>query len=508
MSTKIISIILILLSAGLLALSLKGNRGNPISYQNGYSTQVGGPFESSNSTARYALVEAIVKNKTVLLTEKQARFASPDVTEKDGKFFSIFTPGVSFLAVPFYMLGQLVGLPQLGAYLSVAIFSLFNFFLISVLCRKLGASFWAGNLGGFIFLFATNALGYSQTLTQHHMGVTVILLGLLNAMRKRTLINNIAFGALAGVGLMIDVPIFMLMIPIGLYILAKHFSVEEAKQKYKILVKLSLIGLVLGIIPLFALFGAYNHQTTGSYTTLAQTVGRTDAFKIVSEAEKKNAEKNKGSKISEKGGIALPFDTREQLRGFYILMMSSERSWAYYSPVVFLGIFGIYFGLKRKSTQTMTSLVLSIILLNIVLYTMFGDPWGGWSFGPRYLIPGAALLSIFSALLINRYRYNYALVAIAMVLLGYSVAVNSIGVLTTNAIPPKVEAIALSKPIPFTPEYNLDIIKSNQSSSLIYNLYLAANIDSKTYSFFYASLLYIFGVILLTATIFGKEKSK
>ena len=139
---------------------------------------------------------------------------------------------------------------------------------------------------------------------------------------------------------------------------------------------------------------------------------------------------------------------------------------------------------------------------------MFGDPWGGWSFGPRYLIPGAALLSIFSALLINRYKNNYILIAIVMILLGYSVSVNSIGVLTTNAIPPKVEAVALSKPIPYTPEYNLNIIKSNQSSSLIYNLYLAALVDAKTYSFFYAALSYIFGVVLLTATIFGKESRK
>jgi len=506
MFKRILYISFFLVIVILLALAIKGNRGNPISYQSGYNTQVGGPFESSNSTARYALVEAIVKGKTLTLTEQQARFASPDVSAKDGKFFSIFTPGVSFLAVPFYVLGGLLGFPQLGAYLSVAVFSLFNIYLISVLGRRLGASFWASTFGGFVFLFATNALGYSQTLTQHQMGVTAILLALLNARQKRTWLNNASFGALAGIGLMLDVPIFIFMIPIGLYILAKHFSVEELKQKYKIAVKLSLMGLIIGIIPLFVLFGWYNNQTTGSYTTLAQTVGRTDAFKILSDAEKKNAEKNKGSVESKRGGIELPFDTREQLRGFYILMLSPERAWLFYSPIVLLGVFGIYLGLKNKKTQTATSLMAGIILLNIVLYTMFGDPWGGWSFGPRYLIPAAALLCIFAALFIDRYKNNYFVIALVMILLGYSVAINSIGVLTTNAIPPKVEAVALDKPIPYTAQYNLDILKSNQSSSLVYNQYLSAHLDAKTYAFFYTTLIYILGVSLLTATIFGKEK--
>ncbi len=492
----------------LLALAYKGNRGNPVAYQNDYNTQVGGPFESSNSNARYALTQAIVESNTFTLNEKQARFSSPDVIKVGEKFFSIFTPGVSFIAVPFYLLGKSLGIPQLGSYLVTALFSLINLCLIYALARKMGSSFWASILGGFTFLFATNALGYSQTLTQHHFGVSIILAGLLVVTGKNTLLKNLIFGALAGAGLLIDVPVFILMVPLGIYLLSKNISYDKLQEKYRLTVRLTVLGLIIGIIPFLMLFGWYNHQTTGSYSTLAQSVGRTDAFKIVSEAEKANEEKNAGATVIDEGGIDLPFDTREQLQGFYILLLSNERAWIFYSPVVLIGVVGLYIAYKKKTKQTFVALIASLILLNIVLYSMFGDPWGGWSFGPRYLIPAAALLCIAIPTVIDRYKYNYFFLPLILILLGYSIFINSLGVLTTNAIPPKVEAIALNNPIPYTPEYNMNILQSNQSSSLIYNIFFAASIHAKVYAFSYILITFFIGLVLLNLSIFAKEEHK
>src|SRR5579872_1067478 len=80
-----------------LAIGVRGQKGNPLYFQNTYDTKVGGPFEASNSTSRYALTEAIVKNKSFFLTPVLAKFASPDVIIFKGNYVSIFTPGVSFL---------------------------------------------------------------------------------------------------------------------------------------------------------------------------------------------------------------------------------------------------------------------------------------------------------------------------------------------------------------------------------------------------------------------------
>lgn len=491
----------------LLALAFKGNRGEPIAYQSGHDTRVGGPFESSNSTARFALTEAIAEDGKLSLNLDRAKFASPDVVETSGKFYSVFTPGISFIAVPFYILGKYLGIPQLITYFSVALFSLVNVFLVAQVARKLGASFWASIFGGFVFLFATNALGYSQTLTQHNIGVSVLLLATLITLSKTSFFKNVLFGALAGIGLLIDVPILILTIPLGLYLLARHIKLSKINEKLRMSISLSLMGLLLGIIPFIMFFGWYNHQTTGSYTTLAQSLGRTDAFSVLTEKQKQEiAVQDK--KVEKEVGLELPFDTRLQMQGFYILVLSPERAWLFYSPIVFLGIAGLFVGWKSAKRQAAVSLFSSVVLLNIVLYSMFGDPWGGWSFGPRYLIPAAALLCAFLPLFLDKYKKNYFVILTTMILFGFSVYINSIGVLTTNAIPPKVEAIALSVPIPYTPEYNLNILQSNQSSSLLYNLYLSAWLPARNYAFIYIMLVFVAGIGLYTISIFKQDKEK
>ena len=143
---------------GILALAVKGAAGNPVYFQTEKDTRVGGPFESSNNNSRYALTQAIVEKKTFFFDESLARFATPDIEEYNGKIFSIFTPGIAFLGIPFYLLGKLVGLPQLLTYSSTATLALVNFLLVILLARKLGGGFYSALLGGIVFLFGTNAL--------------------------------------------------------------------------------------------------------------------------------------------------------------------------------------------------------------------------------------------------------------------------------------------------------------------------------------------------------------
>src|SRR3989344_9076188 len=129
MKNKIIVFVFLILTVVLLGLAIKGQSGNPIYFQNEKDTRVGGPFESSNNTSRFALVEAIVEDRTFFFNEKRARFSSPDLVLYNNKFFSIFTPGVSFVSVPFYIFGKSIGVPQLSTYLVNVIAALVNFFL-------------------------------------------------------------------------------------------------------------------------------------------------------------------------------------------------------------------------------------------------------------------------------------------------------------------------------------------------------------------------------------------
>ncbi len=509
--SKIIFTILIFLFSSILMLfAIKGrvDKLDNLYYQQQKDTSVSGPFESSNSNARYALTEAIIKDKSFLLSPDLAKFASPDVVQYKGKFISIFTPGISLIGVPFYLLGEKIGIPQLTTYLSVTIFGILNIFLVARLARKLGAGFYESLIGGLLFLFASNSLAYSLSFTQHELSSTVLLLALINAIGKRNLIKNIIFGILVGIGILADIPNVILMAPIGIYILYKNLKFKTAQTKIKkTLAILSLLGIVLGLIPFAGIFAYYNFKTTGSYTKIAQNIGRSNAFSVDS-IQNSDDYLKKGEDVGGKSSSSLPFNSRKELSGFYTLLVSDERSWLYYSPIILVGILGIWVGFKNKKTKDILVIAVAVIGTNILLYSMFGDPWGGWAFGPRYLIPAAGVLSAMIPLAITKYKKKILFMVPLALIVGYSVYINTLGALTTSAIPPKVEAKSLSTGIPYTYQYNVNLANQNQSSSLVYNAIFPKNVSLNTYiqefsifSFALIAITYIF-------SIFSKERQK
>lgn len=500
----LISLGFISLLVVLMSFNIKGEAGTPLYYQQELDTKIGGPFESSGSTSRYALVKSIVENKSLLFGIKLAKFASPDVTGINGKYTTLFTPGVSLAAAPFYYLGRFFGLSQLVTYLSTTVFALLNIFLVYLISRKFNVNRAFSVVSGLSFGFATSAMAYANTLTQHHLSVFLILLAVLNAANKRNFINNFTFGLIVGAGLLVDIPNFFMMVPIGLYILSRNFDLEKTGDALKLKVKLSIIALLIGIIPMIGVFGWYNHQTTGSYTKLAQSIGRTDVF---ASDEIKEINKQTVTKSKDQGPPLVPFDTRMQLNGLYILLFSDERGIFYYNPVVIFGILGLILAVKNKASDNLAIVIISVVMVNILLYSMFGDPWGGWSFGPRYLIPATALLCTGIGYSLSKLGRNpfFSLVFVAVLI--YSVGINVLGATTTNLVPPKVEAVNFSKPIPHTYQYNYLLAEENKSGILIYNLFLKNLINVKTFIYFYATailtvILSFFG----TGLIFRERK--
>lgn len=498
---KIITITLTLLFGLLIILSLvKGKNNNGLMYQNDRSTNAGGPFELSNSSARYALTEAMVKNKSFFLSLEQAKFSAPDVVINNGKYTSIFTPGVSMIAVPFYYVGEKIGIPQITSYLMISLFGILNAYLVYKLSTKLGASFYSSLISGFVFLFASNALPYSLGFTQHNLSTAIVLLTVINAIGKRNWINNIFFGALVGIGIMIDIPNIVFVFPAGLYMLHKSINWnKQNSQKHALLtIDINITGILLGLAPFLMVFGLYNNITTGSYTTLAQSIGRADFFD--KEISLQNSSSNIDAQFENTNknvGLDLPFNTRKQINGLYILLISNQRSWLYYSPVILIGLLGFSLLFKdvRIENRNYAQIMLSIVILNIVMYAMFGDPYGGWAFGPRYFIPSAALLCSGLAIWLAK-RKSYLMYILFVLMMSYSIFVNLLGSLTTSAIPPKVEAVHLSESIPYTYEYNWNLLNSGMSSSLGYDLFFKNKISTVIYFYSIFASIILFFVIL------------
>lgn len=488
----IISSLFVLFCITILGLTVRGDKGSPLYFQNENDQRLGGPFELSNGASRYALTKTIVENKTFFLDEKLAKFSTPDVVDFQGKFISIFTPGVSFIAIPFYIVGKLFGAPQFVSYLAITFFAILNTILVASLAKKLGANYYASILSGLIFLFSTNALVYAHNFTQHHLSTTIILISLLNALRKRTFVNNCILGFLISGGVLVDIPNLLLVAPIGIYAFLKSLNIEKVGGQIKLLIKASIIGFLIGIIPLLSLFAWYNFQTTGSLTKIGQNIGRTHYFR--ENLPPRNSAEGIGSGEKESKGVKLPFKTRAQLQGFYVLLFSNERSWLFYSPILLLGFWGFWFSYKSKVNQNIVALCTSIIMVNIVVYSMFGDPWGGWAFGSRYLIPSAAILSSAIALLFKQYGRKIFFNILLVLLILYSAAISLLGALTTSAIPPAIEAVNLLNPIPHTYVYNWQLLNNNFISSLVYNLFFVGEITPKIYYL----IVYLLTITLIT----------
>ncbi len=489
--TKYILIIgVALISFTVLFVNMKVHPQGVPYYQVSLNRHVGGPFESSGSTSRYALVESIMKRGKFDIDLPTASFASPDVAGADGKYFSLFTPGISFLALPFYYLGSLHGYEQFMTYLLNVVFSVFNVVMILLILRRYKVPFALQITSAFILLFGTNAFAYSLFLTQHIVAAFLVLASIYITTFKPNIFNNLALGSVFGVGLLVDLPNAFMLFPAVLYHFFKNFELHENTSKIVLSIKIIVIFLALGLLPLAGLFLFYNKQTTGSPMVLPQFMGR--IANVEEQVNRPQAREVKEEEIAP--GSMSPFQSRYILNGLYILLISNERGWLYYSPILFVGLLGMYFFYKNKELQEYLLVPLSIFIMNTLLYAMFGDPWGGWAFGPRYLIPSAALCVLFIPFVLTRFKRNILVFLFVAALIVYSVFVNTLGAVTTTEVPPKQEAETLVTFIPYTYAYNYQLLEKNESYSML-NMYLLKNIHGKTI-WFYES------IILSTMAIF------
>ncbi|KKQ52116.1 MAG: hypothetical protein US72_C0010G0019 [Microgenomates group bacterium GW2011_GWC1_38_12] len=108
---------------------------------------------------------------------------------------------------------------------------------------------------------------------------------------------------------------------------------------------------------------------------------------------------------------------------------------------------------------------------------MWGDPWGGWGFGSRYLVPSYAFTAPFVGLAISKFRKNTMFMIMITLTFFYSLSVNTLGAITTSSNPPEVEVEYLSsqshKVEKYTYERNIDFLSSHGSKSYFYNEFLS-----------------------------------
>lgn len=507
---KRIIFIVFLLSASILALSIRGNWGNPteITVQS-KSWKEDGPFELSPERGRFALAYSIIENNSVFFSIPLARFVTPDLGYANGKYVSLFAPALSYIIVPGYLIGKVFGASQVGSFATISLFALGNLFLIYTIAKKLTRCRLPSILAGIIFLFATPAYAYGVNLYQHHVSTFIILAACYLVINYRSFISLALVWFLTATSLPLDYPNLILMIPIALFAGLKIIEVT-VQDSVKIKIHLiKILSVAAAAVPLAFLvwFNTISYSNPTQFAGTIENVSRVDengkpSVNILINA--KSVEDVINSEKQDKSATGF-FRTRDLVNGLYILVFSPDRGILGFTPVILLSIIGMISLFKKYRTETV--MFLSIVVTNILLYAMWGDPWGGWAFGSRYLIPSYAILAIFLASAISTWRKNILFVSLLLVLGTFSIFVNTAGALSTNANPPQVQVLELervsNKEEKYTYERNLDYLKIKTSKSFFYRTWARNYISSWQYYQLVANtlaLVFSIGVISVYLT--------
>ncbi|MBI3888004.1 hypothetical protein HY310_02960, partial [Candidatus Microgenomates bacterium] len=447
---KMGSIFFFLFCALILLFSLRGLLGNPTSKDlNDLSWKDNGPLELSPERGRYALLYSIVEDHSFTFSTDIARFTAPDVAyTPDKRYVSLFAPSLSFLVIPGYIIGKSFGVAQVGAFAMVALFALLNTILIRAIAIRLGANSLAATLASFTFLFATPAFTYAVTLYQHHISTFLILLAVYLLVRFNTVASLAVIWFLCALSITVDYPNLFMMLPIGLVALVRTLLIE--KHEHAITMKIPLLRIVaLGsmIIPL-AFFLWFNAVSYHNPFTISGTLERAVEIKPDGTPlfERDVLKKLQGEVIEPiviDSSLMNAFRNRNAINGMYTLFISPDRGIIYYTPIMLFGILGLVLALKNK--QKYAGLLIAIIGFNVLVYSMWGDAYGGWAFGARYLIPSYAILSIFIAFFLTYYKRSLIVSILFFVVLSYSLFINTVGAITSSKNPPKVEIAELEK---------------------------------------------------------------
>lgn len=481
----IIYVVAAVMTLGLFALTARGSVGNPTPHDVEYTLNSSGqPFETSQERSRWALLLSIVHNHTVAI-DSYASMGTPDVGRIKGHYFSLFPPGLSIAATPLYLIGEAHNASQLYTFLTPAIFTICTMILLIAFARRLGLSHSISLFAAFAYAFATSAWGYSITLFAHTASGFFLLLGiyLTSTNGKSTVLRSVTVWICYCVALFIDFPNVFIYFPIALFEGLKLFSIsKETSHSYITIHWRYIIGPLIFIAAL-AGYGYYNTYHFGNPLMLSNALPRVKDLKntVLAEPEKF---KNSGQALK----------TRNIVNGLYTFIASPDRSVLVYTPAILLFLFGLGY-LKKIQKQSTELLLFSIPATCFVLYTMFGDPYGGWAFGSRYLVAIMPELILLGAVGLFKFRSNVWVKILYTATVLYSSYTVLLAPLTTNVIPPKIEADPLG--LEYTYSINWRMLQNNQLSSYIYNTWAHTSMNGMQYYVLIATVLTVVFIALI-----------
>ncbi len=471
---KISIVIVFIFIAVILFISVDAIKGNGSTSQILKTMDIdGSPFQMSLTRGRWALIQAITNDKSFII-DKYAKTTYPDVLYANGHYYSVFIPGSAFFASPFYQIGQRYDLGILFVFLLGPLLIIITAIIFFKALKDLHFNSAISLLTTFITIFGTNIYPYSVFFSAHPFSVLAITLSLYGAVqviaRKRFLLGNTIFWFSYGFGLISDYPNAITMLPIGLLLLFASVKILQKEDQRFLSINPSyffffFVSLIF-IIPL--LF--YTKTLFGTYFTTIET------HQIEGYID------NKGKNIyyladdprfylSHKPLYKpLKLDPHFTYKGLYMSLLSPERGLFFFAPILLLAMLGIN-ELFLTNKKLFYGLFFSIIF-TILTYSSYTDYAGGWSFGTRFFVGIVPLIAVFLAFSIKKYLKNPLFVFSLTILGVLSIAINTLGALTSRLNPSSLEIEFTNCHIDCSFFREIPLLNHKGYTSFVYNEYL------------------------------------
>ncbi|KKU81820.1 MAG: hypothetical protein UY07_C0008G0009 [Parcubacteria group bacterium GW2011_GWA1_47_8] len=540
---------IILFGATLYTLTLRGAPGNPTASE--FKDNLDMPtyaFELSSERGRYVHVVSLAQRGTFDITEEWALVAYPDVGVHNDKYYSFFAPGVSYFTLPFYLLGSKFGLGQVATFAAESIVSIITLVFIYLIGRRIfKLPLWAAVFAVLVYGFGSTSWSYAITLYQNAFTACFIVTALYAAWcfgesRARFAWLYAVYVWLAyALAITVDYPNALLMLPVMVYLAYLTFLFKKTEgEGIAISVRWAGVVTALAFVIVTGFHFAHNVYYYGGWSKLAGTLesyrpyttatttpimGTTDTLTSASAistlpsvllgttslvlatttATTTGTTTATTTPMKEKT-VSGFFHEQNIPNGFSILMFSDERGLLFFTPIFLLSFLGIWYALRRKGGDRAVYVVLLCLMaLNLFLYSSWGDPWGGWAYGPRYLIPSMPWLALFVGVALAWGGAAFSKKIIALALFLYSSGIALIGALTTNAIPPKSEAMFL--PInTYNFLKNVPFLQEGKSGSFVYNTYVSAHFSLLEYFLIIYGVLALIAVLVLFVSLFSRHE--
>jgi hypothetical protein len=420
----------------------KANAGIYLLFLAVYLAGASGHFYSTDHVGLYTTTQSIVDDRDLSVDPAHTQIT---VKGRNGASFSPYGIGQALVATPFYLAGRTVdnvSAPRVRRYFegytvgstsavlwggTVPIFfvSLFTQFVAPLVCvlvfmflLELGFSRATSFFTTLVFGFGTAIATAGHEFTQHSLE-TLLLLGTIYVLfRNRADLRTrhaLLAGALLGFGLLTRINLVVVAPAIGVYLVAMMRTAQP------LLARRSGVGGLLawsGLRPidrrLLRVVGAFllPLALASGFILFLNYLRWENAFNfgVATGATASGAA----------AGAAVPnthFSFGHMLVGLYGFLLSPGRSIFLYSPPALLGLFAFrrFYEVRRAE-----ALLFATVGCTYLLFYASQDLWyGGFAWGPRYLLPVVPLLVIPSAYLLETRRA--ALVAVALGVAGLGV---------------------------------------------------------------------------------------